>query len=97
MQLISKGYFWISSLLVMAGMMLTRLLWPFLESPIYSLRGNEYGKFILILGIGIPLAIANIFECKYVWGRILKNEKVDLFGVSVGLMIGLIIGYIVQR
>ena len=93
MQIISKGYFWFSSLLVIAGMVLIYFLWPFLETPIHELKNYEYGKYVLIFAIGIPLAIFNTIECKFVWGRILKNTKTDLLGISVGLMIGVIIGY----
>lgn len=92
MQIISKGYFLFSSFLVIAGLVLARLLWPLMGSVIYMVTSYQYGKYVLIFGVGIPLAIANIFECKYVWGRILRNTKIDLFGISVGFMAGLIVG-----
>lgn len=94
MQLISKGYFWFSSVLVMAGALLAWLVWPYIDGFMYAVKEHEYGRYIFILGIGGLLAALNVLECKTVWGRLLKNPKIDLLGVSAGLMIGLIIGYV---
>jgi len=94
MQIITKGYVWVSCVLVIVGLILARLLWPILDNPVHILKKYEYGELLLLLGIGIPIAIINNLESKYIWGRIFRNTKIDLLGVSIGFMVGLIIGYI---
>jgi hypothetical protein len=93
MQIISKGYFWFSCLLVLAGLILAHLLWPFMGGAIYVIKSHEYGRYLLLFGIGTPIVIANILECKFIWGRILRYPEIELLGVSIGFMIRLIIGY----
>lgn len=94
MQMITKGFVWLSCLLIVAGIILTRVAWPYIGVWIYAIRDLKYGVFFLILGVGLVLAVLNIFECKYLWARVFKRPGLDLLGISAGVMIGLIIGYI---
>jgi len=66
---------------------------PVLQDIFDGIRTYGHATLIIIFVVGIPLAILNEVESKYIWGRVIKNKNIDLLGVSIGFMIGLMILY----
>lgn len=97
MEIISKGYFGLSVILMTTGTILGRILSFVFVDAIHFLQNFdfEYGFVIFLLAIGIPFALLNIFESRYLWGRLLRNDKIDLLGISPGLALGIISIYII--
>lgn len=92
MQMISKGYAFLSGVLIMVGVYLGWYLAKY-SLPILFPDGDKSVNFIYIFfGYGIPFALLNLIEVKYFW-RKLFNSKIDLLGASVGIIIGVLVFY----
>ena len=89
MQVITKGYFWLSLILIIIGFVIGRALALMLfQETMAWIKDSGYGLYFGVFGLGIPFAVADILECKYIWAKVLKREKIDLLGVSVGFALG---------
>lgn len=92
MQMISKGYFFLSTILVVIGVFIGWYVAKY-SLPILFSEGVESANFLYIFfGYGIPLALLNVAEVKYLWRRLL-NANIDLLGVSVGIIVGILFFY----
>ncbi|AQT60929.1 hypothetical protein [Cellvibrio sp. PSBB023] len=92
MQMISKGYFFLSSILVLVGGVIGWYLAKY-SLPLLFPEGIDSVNFLYIFfGYGIPLALLNIAEVKYLWRRLL-SANIDILGVSVGIIIGVLFFY----
>ncbi len=90
MQIISKGYFWFSLILIVIGVIIGRTVAFMLPQDFIDLiRDSDYGIYLCIFGLGTPFAIVNLFECKYIWARLFKRGNIDLLGVSMGFVLGI--------
>jgi hypothetical protein len=90
MELITKGFFVISLILVGLGVLLGREVAAILYTPIVSLIDESYRFYIVFFAIGIPLAYLNYVEINLIWKKIFGRKELDLLGISVGVAIGII-------
>ncbi len=89
MQIITKGYFWLSLILIVIGFVIGRTLaLVMFPETMAWIKDSGYGLYFGVFGLGIPFAVVDILECKYIWAKVLKREKIDLLGVSVGFALG---------
>jgi hypothetical protein len=92
MQMISKGYGVLSGVLILMGTFLGWYLAKY-SLPFLFPKGIGSTEFLYIFfGYGIPLALLNVAEVKFLWRRLL-NPNTDLLGVSVGVIIGVLFFY----
>lgn len=67
MQIISKGYLFLSSVLILVGVFLGWYLAKY-SLPLLFPEGVGSANFLYIFfGYGIPLVLLNIAEVKYLW------------------------------
>ncbi len=90
MQMISRGYFVFSLFLVMVGSVAGRYAGAVIPNDLVAhISESGYTIYFCLIVIGVPLAFANILECKYIWSKFLNHKNIDLLGVNVGFIIGL--------
>lgn len=91
MQIITPGFVLLSLILVASGMLLGWLFGEYVipANAFDSLRESDQKIVVLVFGIGLPLAVANVLEVKYIWSRVFGRPKLDLLGISLGIVIGI--------
>lgn len=64
MEVISKGFFWLSMLLILIGTLIGRVIGGFMLPLFDSIKGSEFGFYFVFFGVGIPCAFLHIYEEK---------------------------------
>ena len=58
-------------------------------SVLELLRESDQKLALIVFGIGLPCAVTNYLEVKYIWSRVFGNSNLDLLGISLGIVIGI--------
>jgi hypothetical protein len=92
MQIITKGYLWLSIFLFVIGTILGKEIFLLIvpEHIIITAKKSDLVAYIIFFGCGIPLAILNILESKYIWAKIFKRKKLDILGIRSGFLFGVL-------
>lgn len=93
MEVISKGFFWLSALLILIGTVIGRGIGTFFLPLFEVIRGFDSGFYIIFFGVGIPLAFLHLYEEKKIWRHVFKSSQLNILGLSAGIAVGIITKY----